>query len=318
MWLDTIIGNGEVKASLQAALASGSLSHAVLLTGADGCGRGYAARCLAADYLYPNSGQGANAVLQGESPEVLLVEGEGKSGQITVERIRTVRQDIFHSALSAAGRVVLIKDAHRMAASPANALLKVLEEPPADALFILSARDAASLPQTIVSRCSLYPLAPVSTAQCEEVLRQKIPAEDSSSHLPALLACLYGGRIGSGLNVYSQEGRLAVLQDALEAAGAAASGSAYGILRVFARYEGRADGDRDKRDALLSDLADIFAASLRGTKAEGMPELPAEVAAAFLPPVTQARLALRSNVSPKIAFSALAVHLSREGKSLKR
>ncbi len=314
MWLDTLIGNTEVKSSLQTALASGSLSHAVLLTGADGCGRGYAARCLAADYLFPQGGPGANAVLQGESPEVLLVEGEGKSGQITVDRIRAVRQDIFHSALSAAGRVVLIKDAHRMAASPANALLKVLEEPPADALFILSARDAASLPQTIVSRCSLYPLAPVSTAECEEVLRQKIPAEEAATHFPALLACLYGGRIGSCLQVYTREGRREVLQDALEAAGCAASGSAYGMLRVFSRYEGRADGDRDKRDALLSDLADVFAAGLRGITTEGLPAVGDKAAASFLPFVTDTRLALRSNVAPKVAFSALAVHLSRAAK----
>lgn len=311
MQLSTLLGNREVVSSLEKALASGSLPHGVLITGADGCGRGYAARCLAADYLYPQGGHPSNAVLLGESPEVLLVEGEGKSGQITVERIRTVRQDIFHSSLSAKGRVVLIQNAHRMGASPANALLKVLEEPPADALFVLSARDAASLPQTIVSRCALYPLAPLSVEECEQALEQKIPPEQLLPHFPPLLACLYGGRLGSCLQCFTQQGRMEVLQDALAIAQATANQSPYAMLCVFARYEGRGENDREIRDALLSDLTDAFAACLRGHTAQGIPLLSAASAAACIPPVTQTRLALRGNVSPKIAFTALAVKLSR-------
>lgn len=176
MQLDAIAGNTGVVASLKTALASGRLAHGVLLTAPDGCGRGFVARCLAADYLAPQGGPPAEAVLRCESPEMLVVAGEGKSGQIPVDRIRAVRRDIFHSALSANGRVVWVRDAHRMAAPAANALLKVLEEPPEGAIFLLTAHDAAAVPATITSRCTLYPLAPVSVAECEAALAAKAPA----------------------------------------------------------------------------------------------------------------------------------------------
>lgn len=315
MKLDTLIGNQELKSSLVTALESGSLAHAVLLTGADGCGRGYVSRCLAADYLFPQGGPQAEAVMQLQSSELLLVEGEGRSGQIPVERIRSVRQEIFHSALSSSGRVVLIKDAHRMAAPSANALLKVLEEPPAGALFVLSARDAASLPQTIVSRCALYPLAPVSFEECELELARHLPL-DASPALPAMLSRLYGGKIGTGLRILQQEGRLTVLQDALEAAAAAGKASSYGMLRVFARYEGRGDGDRELREALLADMAEIFGAGLREIHADGLVAVSPAQAAAFLPHISQTRLALRGNMASKIAFSTLAVQLSRAGRAV--
>ena len=120
--LDLVCGNEDTIDSLARAMQSKKMAHAVLLCAPDGCGRNFAARCLAADWLFPNGGPGADAVLRGESSEVLTVQGEGKSGQIPVARIRQVRSDVFLSSLSAAGRVVLIRDAHNMAAPAYNAL----------------------------------------------------------------------------------------------------------------------------------------------------------------------------------------------------
>ena len=106
--LDRLAGNEAMKQHLQAALAGGKLAHSLLLCGEKGCGAGFAARCLAADYLYPQGGPAAEAVLAGQAPECLEVRGEGASGQIRIERIRQVREEVFHSALSAQGRVVLL------------------------------------------------------------------------------------------------------------------------------------------------------------------------------------------------------------------
>ena len=78
--LDSLLGNETLKESLSAALAAGRLSHSILLCGEAGTGAGFAARCLAADYLYPNGGASAAQVLAGQSPEYLLLAGEGVSG----------------------------------------------------------------------------------------------------------------------------------------------------------------------------------------------------------------------------------------------
>lgn len=307
--LQLLQGNDGLKTALDTALAAGRLPHAVLLAGPDGCGRNFAARLLAADYLFPAGGPGAEAVLRNESSEVLPVEGEGKSGQIRVERIRQVRNDIFHSSLSAAGRVVLVRDAHKINIPAANSLLKVLEEPPAGALFILTARDAASLPFTIQSRCALYPLAPVAPALCETALQQALPA-GADPALPSFLALLYGGRIGSGMAVLAEEARLQVLQAARQLAKAAAEKNRYELLRVFAGFEGRAEGENERRDALLGDLAEILACCLRGEQHRALPAATPQQAAALLPKVMEARQALGTNAAPKLLFAALAARMA--------
>lgn len=62
--LERLAGNDALKAELGTALRGGRLPHAVLLVGEPGCGAGFAARCLAADYLYPAGGPHAEAVLK--------------------------------------------------------------------------------------------------------------------------------------------------------------------------------------------------------------------------------------------------------------
>lgn len=312
MKLDTYHGSPVAISSLKGALVSGSLPHAVLLAAPDGCGRNFAARCLAADYLFPKGGPGAEAVMNGESPEVLLVEGEGKSGQIPVARIRAVRSDVFLSALSAAGRVVLIRDAHHMAAPAANALLKVLEEPPADVLFILTTQSPASLPATIASRCAIYTLEPLDAAACATLLGTH-PKGQANQELIGLLSVLYDGRAGLALQVLASESRQKQVQDATKLATAAAARDEYTMVCLLAAYEGRGDEDRLGRERLLADVVYILDAALKGATAKDLPKILPAVAALLIPVFQDTRRQLQGNAAPKIAFSALAASVAVAG-----
>ena len=155
--LARLAGNHALKQDLSAALRSGRLPHSILLVGEPGCGAGFAARCLAADYLYPAGGPHAEAVLRGEDAESITVRGEGVSGQIKVERIRDARDRIQRSANTrssvAAGRVLFIYGAQALNGSSANAMLKIMEEPPEGVLFLLTSfqrgRRAAHHPQPL-------------------------------------------------------------------------------------------------------------------------------------------------------------------------
>lgn len=307
--LASLAGNDGFKQAVGQALASGRMPHAVLIAAPGGCGRGFAARLLAADYLYPEDSHAAKAAAAGQNPELLLVQGEGKSGQIPVERIREIRQEVYRSSLSASGRAVWIRDAHRMAAPAANALLKVLEEPPAGVLFILTTQDASSLPLTIVSRCILFTLVPPSVAACEEFLSNAAAGQQPAIS-PATLAAIYGGRIGLGLKALQAEERMQVLQDALAIGNACAAANVYEVLRVFAGYEGRADGDRDRRDALLDDVTSVLETPLNGISAPGLPAINPFAASHLLAAVQTARSALRGNAAPKITFTALAAQMA--------
>ena len=71
--LERLVGNDALKSELGTALRGGRLPHAILLVGEPGCGAGFAARCLAADYLYPQGGAHAEAVLKKEDAECLVL-----------------------------------------------------------------------------------------------------------------------------------------------------------------------------------------------------------------------------------------------------
>lgn len=156
--LERIAGNRELKQDLKTALGSGRIAHSILLVGEPGCGAGFAARCLAADYLYPNGGPHAEAVLRGQDTESIVVRGEGASGQIKVEAIRDARQNIQKSALSsdAEGRVLFIYGAQNLNGASANAMLKIMEEPPEGVMFLLTASSAAAVLPTIRSLFFAY------------------------------------------------------------------------------------------------------------------------------------------------------------------
>ena len=150
MMLDRMEGNAELKSSVQLMLAARRLTHSVLLVGEEGLGAGFAARCIAADYLYPAGGAPAEALLRGECcravgkagdrdsgrietgvvREAISVTGMGSGGRYLVSQVKAMRTEIFNTSLSAEGRAVLLYHVERMNEESANALLKVMEEPP--------------------------------------------------------------------------------------------------------------------------------------------------------------------------------------------
>ena len=149
MMLDRMEGNAELKTSVQQMLATRRLTHSVLLVGEAGLGTGFAARCIAADYLYPAGGAAAEALLRGECcravakagkrdsgtvetgivREAISVSGMGSGGKYLVGQVTAMRSEIFNTSLSAEGRAVLLYHVERMNEESANALLKVMEEP---------------------------------------------------------------------------------------------------------------------------------------------------------------------------------------------
>ena len=186
MMLDRMEGNAELKSSVQLMLAARRLTHSVLLVGEEGLGAGFAARCIAADYLYPAGGAPAEALLRGECcravgkpgdrdsghvetgivSEAISVSGMGAGGKYLVSQVKAMRSEIFNTSLSAEGRAVLLYHVEKMNEESANALLKVMEEPPEGVLFLLTADSLAGVLPTIRSRCVSFAVAPVSPEQC--------------------------------------------------------------------------------------------------------------------------------------------------------
>lgn len=296
--LGRIRGNEAFKDSVQAALQAGRLSNSVLLCAEEGCGAGFAARCLAADFLFPEGGDAAEAVLAGRSSECIEVRGQGQRGEILVGQARQVRSLVYETALSAAGRVVIFYGAHHMNPSAANALLKVLEEPPAGVLFILTAPSAAAVLATIRSRCGLFLLCPVTTAQCEAYLKENCPGCPDA----ALLARVYAGRIGPAKAAATDPAARRSLDAALELAKAVGKADRYETMRLLDAVE----KDRPAAARLLEDLACVAAAVLEGAEGLGLP-LPA--AARCAEGCGEARRGMDRSLNQKLLFTLLAAKL---------
>ena len=313
--LERIAGNEELKSSIRRMLEGRRLTHSVLLVGEAGLGAGFAARCVAADYLYPQGGAPAEALLRGECcravakagkrdsgqietgivREAISVTGMGSGGRYLVGQVTAMRSEIFNTSLSAEGRAVLLYHVERMNEESANALLKVTEEPPEGVLFLLTADSLAGVLPTIRSRCISFAVAPVSPEDCARYCTaQGVGAKDA-----ALYSALFDGHIGTVLAAARDEARREQVDRALALAKAAAARDSYAAAVLLAAYE----KDKAGASALLADFRAVAAAGLRDS-----PHSPVEgeTARKALGAADAAMQQIGAQVNPKIVLSVLA------------
>ena len=304
--LTKLRGNDLLKADLSVALRTKTLPQSILLCGAPGLGKNFAARCIAADYLYPMGGAGAERVMNGICEECITLESEGAGGFIKVDAVRAARKKAAERAMLTDGRVILIKDAQRLHPNGANALLKIIEEPPEGVLFLLTTDSEASILLTIRSRCAIYTMSPIPVKEIAAEL-----AKAGAALADAQLLCgIYGGQLGSCLKSSTKE-RLAQLADAVRFANAAAARDSYGMMKITAFLLNKKE--RESIGIFLHDSADVLASQLSGGQ---VPGVKADMAAAArcLDPIHEALGQLAANGNQKLLITLLcakcAVQLS--------
>ena len=191
-------GNAPVKRQLAAEIDAGRFPHALLIEGAPGSGRRTLARIIARAALCrcEDAGQrpcGTCTACQKEVPPDLTEVG-GDGAAISVDTIRWLREDAYLKPNESQYRVILLADAQQMRHEAQNALLKILEEPPAHVIFILTCDSRTALLPTIQSRCVCLTLSPVEWAEAEPLLRARLP--QSSAEELRRAYDLFGGHIG--------------------------------------------------------------------------------------------------------------------------
>lgn len=122
-------------------------------------------------------------IFTGMHPDMLMIEPEKKV--IKIKQIRALYASIATRPHEAKMRVVFIKDAHKMNSEAGNALLKILEEPPANTFFILMAPDLLHLLPTIVSRCRHIRFKPISCRTIEKRLVHEYSMEKRMAKIVA-------------------------------------------------------------------------------------------------------------------------------------
>jgi DNA polymerase-3 subunit delta' len=168
-----------------------ALPHALLLSGSSGSGKFEFALAFA-EYLLCSNRQKDHACGQcqschwlsvGSHPDLLMMQPLEDSRIIKIDQIRQLSQDIVKTTQPQHYRVVVIEPAEAMNSAAANALLKNLEEPPSQVIFILVCHDRSLLPQTIQSRCQSYIFVPPAEEESRAWLLQQGISADQISKL---------------------------------------------------------------------------------------------------------------------------------------
>jgi DNA polymerase-3 subunit delta' len=169
---DMVVGHDEAVTMLKEAVAGERVAHAWLFTGPPGIGKLHTARVFAAALNCPAGGDGTcetcRRILRGVHPDVHLIVPEGDN--LLVEDVRAVREEASRTHHEAPTAVFILDEADRMTEAAANALLKVLEEPPPEVVFILVARSAEALVGTVPSRARTLPFVSLSLAELTAAL----------------------------------------------------------------------------------------------------------------------------------------------------
>jgi DNA polymerase III subunit delta' len=219
-----LIGQDEAVARLESFHRSGRLPHAMILSGPRGIGKATLAFRFARWLLAQGGGGGGlfggaepgpglavdpsdpvfRRVASGGHPDLMTLErtvnDKGKlRDEIVIEDTRAVGSFLRLTPAEGGWRIVVVDAADELNRSSANALLKVLEEPPRQALLLLVAHAPGRLLPTIRSRCRTVPLRSLADAEVSELLRRYRPGIDAEEE--GMLVRLAEGSIGRALDL---------------------------------------------------------------------------------------------------------------------
>jgi DNA polymerase-3 subunit gamma/tau len=251
-----VIGQEHVTTPLSNALESGKIHHAYLFSGPRGCGKTSSARIMARS-LNCEKGPTPNPCGVCQSCKDLVANGPGSLDVIEldaathglVDDARDLRDKAFFAPVSSRYKIYIIDEAHQLGPGAANALLKVVEEPPAHVLFIFATTEPDKLISTIRSRTHHYPFRLVPPAILNSHL-EKICASEGikvAKGVISLVVRASGGSVRDSLSILGQL-----------LAGAGSDGVTYEIAVALLGYTDSALIDESIDAIAAQDSASLF------------------------------------------------------------
>lgn len=158
---DDLVGQEMVVKTLKNAIATKQTTHAYLFCGPRGTGKTSAAKIFAKAINCKNQVDGepcnqceiCTAITEGRLNDVIEIDAASNNG---VEEIRDIRDKVKYAPTQAEYKVYIIDEVHMLSTGAFNALLKTLEEPPANVVFILATTEPHKIPATIISRTQRF------------------------------------------------------------------------------------------------------------------------------------------------------------------
>lgn len=277
-----LIGHARIETSLRRAMGEGALTHGWIIAGGVGAGKATLAYRIARavldtaalrnkrDLEVAEGGRAVRLIAQGAHPDLFVAERQWiektskYQTEITVETIRRLTQFMNHTPAFGGARVAIIDTADDLNRNAANALLKVLEEPPANTLLLLLSATPGRLLATIRSRCRRIDLRPVAASDiCALLEGEGLAAGDEA----ARIADHADGRPGYALRLAAAGGAAA-----LSLAHAFLKGAREGDVRAIAtKFNARTSAEEWEFfiSAITGALSDAARAGARGRAIDG-------------------------------------------------
>ncbi len=205
-----IQGQDRAISFLNSSIENGRISHAYIFYGPCGVGKKLAAVnfAKAVNCRGDSVAKPCDACLQckkadsSNHPDISLLKPEKEGGSIAVSDVRALIKDASLKPYEAKKKFYIIDEADGMKEEAANALLKTLEEPPSDSVFILIAESLRKLPATIVSRSQAVKFFPLRADEVKDILVKRYNVDPDKAHV---LSRLSAGRLGDALKYADEE-----------------------------------------------------------------------------------------------------------------
>ena len=208
---DDVVGQEHITETLKQQVAGDRLSHAYLFTGTRGTGKTTCAKILAraVNCQQPENGNPCNkcpaclGIENGSILDVLELDAASNNG---VDQVRALRDEAVYTPAAVRKRVYIVDEVHMLSTPAFNALLKILEEPPAHLMFILATTELHKVPATIRSRCQQFAFKRILPGQIAQRLGYVAQEEgiDLTADGASLLARLADGGLRDALSLLDQ------------------------------------------------------------------------------------------------------------------
>lgn len=252
-----LYGKDNLKRRLDDIAAKGRLPHAVMFSGNEGCGRKTLARYTAQLFLCENRACGectaCRNIEHDNHPDVIFVKREC-GGKYVMENFREILRGTVVKPNNGDIKVYVFEDCDTMLPQHQNALLKIIEEPPAHLRFVFTCENTSVIPETVMSRVTEFEVPDMDTASCAQCLADGGMDRKRAEEL----SLTFSGNVARCLAAFDDDNaEMKLIEAARAAAAAIGRRDGFGLAAALAGQTGRAEFAR-----VLNCLADILRGSL--------------------------------------------------------
>lgn len=259
---EKIVGQDNIKEHVQSAIGTGKISHAYIIDGEKGMGKKLLANTFAKTIQCEKKGiTPCNECVSCKTfdtlnhPDTVYVKPSKKTG-IGVGDIREqINGDIHIKPYHYPYKVYIIDEADTMTEQAQNALLKTIEEPPPYAVILLLSRNVNRFLPTILSRCVVLKLKPVSD---DKMMAHLLQAHDVTHEQARLVASFSQGNMGKGMALISSKAFLDMRDQMIDIVNEMIHSDDYGLMVLSERFDAFKDQINDFLDLMMTWFRDLL------------------------------------------------------------